>query len=269
MMTTMVQQDPTHFTTVDHTGDPNFFLHFLDEANKIPGIIPIKQALIEALRLHPAAHVLDIGCGTGADALELAAHVGAAGHVTGVDFSEILIGEAIRRAAGRGLPVSFEVGDAQALRFPDGTFDAVRTERMLMHLSDPEKALREMARVLRPGGRMSVQDFDWETQYCDSPYKETTRKIALSFGDALKHGWIGRRLLRLFLEIGMTHVSVQHHILEMPYDFVQLVLGHHVAASGALSEQEANRWWTQLAQASAQGTFRYGITGFIVSGVKA
>jgi SAM-dependent methyltransferase len=81
-------------------------------------------------------------------------------------------------SASLDLPVTFEVGDAQALRFPDYSFDAVRTERMLMHVPDSQLALCEMARALRPGGRMSVHDFDWETQFCDSPYKETTRKIA-------------------------------------------------------------------------------------------
>ena len=98
--------------------------------------------------------------------------------------------------------MSFEVGDAQSLRFPDESLDAVRTERMLMHVTDPARALAQMVRALRPGGRMAVQDFDWETQFCDSPYKDTTRKIALSFCDGMKNGWIGRRLPRLFREAG-------------------------------------------------------------------
>jgi len=107
----------------------------------------------------------------GADAFDLAARVGQNGRDTGVDFSETLIAEAIRRAAGRNVSVTFQVGDAQALRFPNHTFDAVRTERMLMHVPNAQQALREMARVLRPGGRMAVQDFDWESQFCDSPTK--------------------------------------------------------------------------------------------------
>ena len=143
----------------------------------------------------------------GADSFDLAAIVGPNGVVTGVDFSESLIAEAIRRAAARNLPVVFEVGDAQSLRFPDGAFDAVRTERMLMHVPNAKQALYEMARVLRPGGRMAVLDFDWDSQFCDSPYKDTTRKIVTSFSDGMKNGWIGRQLPRLFREVGMTDVS--------------------------------------------------------------
>src|SRR5579859_8020786 len=110
----MPHQDVTHFTTVDHTADPSFFLDFLDEANKQPGVMAWKSALIDGLRLQPGAQVLDIGCGIGADALDLAAKVGPNGLVTGVDYSETLIAEANRRTTGRNLSVTFEVGDAQA-----------------------------------------------------------------------------------------------------------------------------------------------------------
>jgi ubiquinone/menaquinone biosynthesis C-methylase UbiE len=83
-------------------------------------------------------------------------------------------------------------------------------------------ALGEMARVLRPGGRTVVHDFDWESQFCDSPSKDTTRKIALSFCDGMKTGWIGRRLPRLFREIGMTYssVSFRHGNVRFPPTFV-------------------------------------------------
>jgi ubiquinone/menaquinone biosynthesis C-methylase UbiE len=261
----------TSFTTVDHTADPNFFLHFLDEVNKQPGISAWKSVIIDGLRLQPGMQVLDIGCGMGADSFELAARGGPDGLVTGVDFSETLIAEATRRAAGRNLPVIFEVGDAQALRFPDRTFDAVRTERMLMHVPNAKQALSEMARVLRPGGRMAVHDFDWESQFCDSPYKDTTRKIANSFCDGLKNGWIGRQLPRIFREVGMTDVSISFQTATFSYRFLQLLLGGHVAhavSSGSLSESEANQWWTHLAQANDEGTFFCGLTAFIISGTK-
>jgi ubiquinone/menaquinone biosynthesis C-methylase UbiE len=91
--------------------------------------------------------------------------------------------------------------------FPSTTFDAVRTERMLKHVSDAKLAL-SMARVLRAVGRMALQDLDWDTQFCDSPHKDTTRKIALSFCDSMKSGWIGRRLPRLFREVGLIGVNV-------------------------------------------------------------
>src|SRR5690348_10628334 len=121
----MPGQDVTHFTSVDHTADPSFFLHFLDEANKLAAGVGWKAAMMSGLWLEAGMKVLDVGCGMGADALELAGVVGPSGSVMGVDFSESLIAEAKRRAAERGAAVTFEVGDARALRFADGAFDAV------------------------------------------------------------------------------------------------------------------------------------------------
>jgi ubiquinone/menaquinone biosynthesis C-methylase UbiE len=267
----MTSEDATHFTSVDQTANPDFFIHFLDEANKLPDAIAWKPTILDGLCLQPGARVLDLGCGAGDDAFDLAGRVAPGGNVIGVDVSATLINEASRRAVGRDLAVTFEVGDAQALRFSDGTFDAVRTERMLMHVPDPEQALSEMARVLRPGGRMAVADLDWGTQFCDSPYKDTTHKIALSFCDGIKNGWIGRRLSRLLREIGMTDVSVSFRTVTVTYDFLQLLLGGHIVRAvsvGVLSEHEANLWWTHLARANNQGMFLYGFTGFVACGIK-
>jgi ubiquinone/menaquinone biosynthesis C-methylase UbiE len=194
----MPNEDTTHFTAVDQTADPSFFARFLDEGNKLPAIVASKPIIIEGMRLRGGERVLDVGCAMGADVFDLAARVATTGHVTGVDLSVSLIEEARRRAEGRKLPVAFEMGDSQALPFEDGAFDAVRTERMLMHVPDADRAFVEMARILRPGGRMAVFDFDWETQFCDSPHQGVTRKIARSLCDEIRHGWIGRRLPRLF-----------------------------------------------------------------------
>ena len=267
----MPNEDITHFTTVDQTGDPAFFARFLEEANRNPAIIAAKPIIIDGLRLRGADRVLDVGCGMGTDVFDLAARVGPEGHVTGVDFSDSLIEEARRRAEGRNLPVSFEQGDVQALRFADGTFDAVRTERLLMHVPDAGRAIAEMARVLRIGGRMSVFDVDWETQFCDSPYRETTRKIVQSFSDGMKNGWIGRSLPRLFKQHGMVDVSVTYHTVTGDFALLPMLLGGHVSravAAGTISGDEADLWWTDLARANREGTFLYGFTAFIVAGTK-
>ena len=88
----------------------------------------------------------------------------------------------------------------------------------------------------------------------------------------MKNGWIGRCLPRLFREVGMTNVAVSFRTITVTYDFLQLLLGGHVAravGSGVLIRQEADQWWTNLAQSNIAGTFLYGFTAFIVSGTKA
>ena len=172
------------FTEVDQTRDPRFFTRFLDAGNALPTIRASKPLILDGLRLQGGEAVLDAGCGMGADVFDLAQRVGPAGRVVGIDVSEVMIAEARRRAAGLQLPVEFEVGDAQQLRFADARFDACRTERMLMHVPDAERAFSELVRVTRAGGRVAVFDFDWDTLVIDSPVRETTRAVVRSFSDS-------------------------------------------------------------------------------------
>ena len=198
--------------------------------------------------------------------------MGRQGRAIGVDVSEGMILEARRRAAAHDLAAEFEVGDAQALRFEDATFDACRTERMLMHVPGAERAFAEMVRVIRRGGRLSVFDFDWESQIVDSPYTQTTRLITRSFCDGFKNGWIGRRLPRLFKQHAMTDVCITPQTIIISYPFLELLLGGHlsrVQAAGVLSLQDVERWWTHLREAHEAGTFFYGITALIVAGTKS
>ena len=265
-------EDVTHFSSVDRTKEPGFFKRFLDEGNELPDIIASKPIILAGLKLTGGEKVLDAGCGLGDDTFEIARLVGSQGRAVGIDVSETMILEARRRAATLDLSAEFEVGDAQALRFEDATFDACRTERMLMHVPDAERAFAEMARAIRRGGRLSVFDFDWETQIVDSPYTETTRLITRSFCDNFKNGWIGRRLPRLFKQHGMTDVSIAPQTIILNYPFLELLLGGHLTRAqqaGVVSSADAERWWTNLREAHEAGTFIYAITALIVAGTKS
>jgi SAM-dependent methyltransferase len=262
-------EDVTLFTAVDRTQDPGFFTRFLDQANIVAA--PGKPLILDGLRLQPGQVVLDVGCGTGADVVEIARIVGTDGRVVGVDVSESLIAEARTRWAESGLPVEFQVGDAHGLEFDDASFDACRTERMLMHVPDERQAIAEMVRVTRPGGRVAAFDFDWDTQIIDSPHKETTRAIVRSFSDGLRHGWIGRQLPRLFREHGLTDVAVVPYQVFVHLEFLELLLGGHLVTAqdqGIVQPQEVERWWTDLRAAADRGDFLAGFTAFIVSGTK-
>ena len=91
--------------------------------------------------------------------------------------------------------------------------------------------LRQQARdlrVIRRGGRLSVFDFDWETQIIDSPYTQTTRQITRSFCDSFKNGWIGRRLPRLFRQHAMIDISITPQTIILNFPFAELLLGGHL-----------------------------------------
>jgi demethylmenaquinone methyltransferase / 2-methoxy-6-polyprenyl-1,4-benzoquinol methylase len=101
----------------------------------------------------PGGRALDVATGTGDLALELAGRVAPGGEVVGIDFSERML-EVARAKAGPG--VRFEFGNALALEYPDGAFDAATVGFGARNFSDLKRGLSEMARVVRPGGRVVV-----------------------------------------------------------------------------------------------------------------
>lgn len=110
--------------------------------------------IVAAACVRPGMRVLDIACGNGEPSLELAGRVGPAGEVTSIDLSPPMIAEARERARQRQLTnVTFQVGEAEALPFEDGSFEAVTCRFGIMYVWDPERVLAEAARVLRPHGR--------------------------------------------------------------------------------------------------------------------
>ena len=118
-------------------------------------LAPARDALFACAALHEGESVLDVACGTGLVAMRAADAVGRAGRVVGVDLSGRMVQAAAQAAAARGLrQATFTRMDAEALTFPDASFDVVFCALGLMYVPDPRQALREMARVLRPRGRL-------------------------------------------------------------------------------------------------------------------
>jgi len=114
--------------------------------------------LLPALR--SGLDLLDVGCGPGTITVDLAARV-APGRVLGIDVSPDPLREARAAAERAGVQVTFAVGDVYALEVADDAFDVVHAHQVLQHVTDPVAALREMARVCRPGGVIAVRDVDY------------------------------------------------------------------------------------------------------------
>ncbi len=129
---------------------------------------PWVRRLVDVAALQPAEHVLDVACGTGFVARLAAQRVGAKGRVVGIDVNASMI-EAARASAYREVSptIEWQVADAAALPFENGAFDATLCQQGLQFFPDRVQALREMRRVLRPGGRLALTVW---SAIADTPY---------------------------------------------------------------------------------------------------
>lgn len=130
----------------------------------------------DAAAIAPGQRVLDVACGTGVLAREVLSRVQPAGSVVGIDLNEGML-----RVARRNRPeIDWRQGNAESLPFDDGSFDAVVSQFGLMFFEDKVAALREMVRVLKPGGRLAVAVWD-DIERCEG-YAAMANLVERLFG---------------------------------------------------------------------------------------
>jgi demethylmenaquinone methyltransferase/2-methoxy-6-polyprenyl-1,4-benzoquinol methylase len=156
-----------------------------------------RRFLVARLELRSDAQVLDVATGTGAVALELVGQYGCS--VVGIDRSAEMLGVARARVAARGLASKIELREAraEALPFADASFDALTVTYLLRYVDDPAATLRELARVVRPGGTMAMLEFGVPPVAAARALWELYVRLGLPLaGRLLSPGWheVGRFL---------------------------------------------------------------------------
>jgi SAM-dependent methyltransferase len=187
------------------------------ERDLVPIIFaPWAAVLIERTAPRAAERVLDVACGTGIVARLAAERVGPSGTVVGVDASPAML--AAGRRASAGLPIDWREADAAALPFAEASFDLVLCQQGLQYFPDRIGALREMRRVLTPGGRLGLAVFgpQRENPGYDAVGQVLTRYLGPEAG-ALPLFTLGDAgLLRgLVAEAGFARIAVRHEVLSV------------------------------------------------------
>jgi ubiquinone/menaquinone biosynthesis C-methylase UbiE len=261
-----VSERGDRWTSMESANDPDWFVHFPDRTSTRPGEHHRAVALLE---LDPGQRCLDIGCGVGDDARSIAELCNA--RVVGVDVNTRMVRESRSRSAGRD-GLAFLVADAGQLPVRRLVVRQARVKRTLMHLADSSGVIAEMARVVRPGGRVVVVEPDSEVVLLDSGLVDVTRRLLAYRATGYADPWAGRQVRRLMLEAGLTDVRATvdstafTDLAEAEARLRLISTGSAAAGRGILTTTEASQWEEDLRDRDAKGVFACYLITFVARG---
>lgn len=237
-------------------------------------LVARRTAVLDAVHLSPGEHVLEFGCGGGFYSREAARFVGASGAVCAIDISEDQIAMA-KQNCDEFSHVECQVANVLEIPYEDGRFDAVYGVQVLEYVPELEKALSEIHRVLKRGGRFVLLATNWDSLVWHSENPERMQKVLQAFDKhapfpnlpsilptKLRKGGfqVVRQLPITVLNTSSSENAFSQYLAPMVKGFVQ--------SQGLVPEDELEAWAAELGDLNEKGEYWFASTTVITEGLK-
>lgn len=261
---------------MNKAADPGAVIRTLDGFEEIQGLAAARRELLADLRLGPGHRVLEAGCGPAIALPALLERVGPGGRVAGIDPTLAFIEDARRRAAARGAAnAEYREGDIREIPYPDAAFDVTFCDKVLIHVGPTERALGEMVRVTKPGGRVGALEWDLCALSLHSDEPELTAKM-IELGCEMQYrGGAGRALKDLFQAAGLLEIRFRPQLahttdLDAGAGWRGLLKNRadRAVAKQVLDEAAAQRWLDHFEALNRRGAFCCTIIIYTCAGTR-
>jgi len=237
-----------------------------------PDMMAQRRIMLNELRLKEGEHVLDVGSGNGIFAREILEMVGKSGHVCGVDSSEPMVSMATALCP-RG---RFLQGDATDLSVQDSSFDVATASQLLCFISDVDRALSEMFRALKPGGRLVILDSDWGSLVWNCSDRSLMDRALRLLTGVYADAHVPRTLSRRIIAAGFQ-ITDRRTLSVLNWDAGEDTyakqtsgfIGPMMEASNDFTKDDWEAWSADQKATEEAGEFMFSLNRYIFSAVKS